>query len=76
MYCTLLQLLNRLQDSSCCFFQTCIFKQKGKSVDSGQLASNKPIDLDLHGFRNRIYPSLAWLKVIKRNGYDRKVNKI
>ena len=30
------------------------------SVDSDQLASEKPVDLDLHCFQNRIYPGLAW----------------
>ena len=31
-----------------------------KSVDSDQLASEKPADLDLDCFQNRLYPHLAW----------------
>ena len=30
-----------------------------KSVDPNQLASQKPADLDLHYFQNRIYPGSA-----------------
>ena len=30
------------------------------SVDPDQLASEKPADLDLHCFQNRIYPGLTW----------------
>ena len=30
------------------------------SVDPGQLASQKPADLDLHCFQNRIYPGSTW----------------
>ena len=37
-----------------------IYKQSGNSVDSDQLASEKPADLDLHCFQNTIYPGLAW----------------
>ena len=28
-------------------------------VDPDQLASEKPADLDLHSFQNRVYPSIA-----------------
>ena len=31
------------------------YKQLENSVDPDQLASEKPADLDLHGFQNRIY---------------------
>ena len=37
-------------------------------VDPDQLASQKPADLDLHCFRNRRYPALAW-----ERGNDRKM---
>ena len=30
------------------------------SVGPDQLASEKPADLDLHCFQNRLYPGLAW----------------
>ena len=32
----------------------------GNSVDPDQLASQKPADLDLHCFQNRIQPGLVW----------------
>ena len=32
----------------------CIYKQSVNSVDPDQLASQKPADLDLHHFQNRI----------------------
>ena len=35
------------------------------SVDSGQLASKKPADLDLHCFQNQIFLGLAGLGVIR-----------
>ena len=39
-----------------CFFTSRV----GNSVDPDQLASEKPADLDLHCFQNRIYLGLAW----------------
>ena len=36
------------------------YQQSGNIVDPDQLASEKPADLDLQCFQNRIYMDLAW----------------
>ena len=60
---TLPQFLSNFQDS--CFL-TCIRSRIENSVDSDQLASEKPADLTLHCFQDRIsqYPRLAWQGLI------------
>ena len=37
-----------------------------RCLDTDQLASAKPADLDLHCFQNGIYLGLAWLKLIMK----------
>ena len=43
----------------------CILSSVEKSADLDQLASQKPADLDLHYFQNRMYHSLVWQSLIR-----------